>query len=340
MEKAFADSSHPDEIHKLVTGKSEDSENQAIQKFEHYLGHLENIGPFDLSVWHEEWRSSIRRLGEVIRDPGRYLNAISQKKLNGPSAGNEALEFIRSSIEINHLPPAEGRIRVEQLAREYPFNPEFRFMLARTLAEEGNYTESLNELKNALKSDPENDLFRETRINTEMKYLDSLIDSGNYESARDHVQALSSEPGFGNMKGAGSRLADYSRRIKDYSFMGNKIKELEAGFREKMHSELDHERRRLIELFGFFAAIVAFLLSTVSIGENFSFAEALYFLIALGLILILFVTAIFTLASPDRKVLVRDLKFWILVSGLVILFLLIINADSISKILEQLLRKS
>ena len=319
-----------------ITGK-----DKALEKFKSYLETVSHTGPFDPAHWGNDWRREILRFGECLKSqvPNQFLNIVDERLTSSSSSAREVMEFIKSGIDINFLPSAECKKRFVKLTQDFPFNPEFRYLLGVALVCEDDFVPALNEYKLALNIEPGNPAFLEARLTTELKYLDRLIEGSELETAETHIRNLVSERNFTSRGEIRSTLTDYSRRVQDYRIFQKKVKDLEVEFREKMHAELDHERRRLIEIFGFFAAIVAFLLSTVSIGENFSFVEALYFLIALGIILILFVTSVFTVFSTERIRLVKDTKFWILVAGLVLLLFLILKADSVSKIIEQLINK-
>jgi NADH:ubiquinone oxidoreductase subunit 6 (subunit J) len=105
-----------------------------------------------------------------------------------------------------------------------------------------------------------------------------------------------------------------------------------------MRKELNNERRRIIEILGFFSAIVAFILSTVSVAKNFSFLEATYFIISLGLILILFLIAISVLFSSKKKKerFYNKANFWILTISLVMILVYIILSEQLAEIVNKL----
>jgi tetratricopeptide (TPR) repeat protein len=329
-----------EEIIQLINEAKFVGENEALPKFKIYLDNIESIGAFDLTNWRIEWRKQIWKFGELFQNqnPNQFLNIINEKLKANTILNKEVIEFIKSGIDFNFLPTVEYKRSLEQLLQEYPLNPEFRYALGHCFSLEKDFQPALNEYKLALKIDPGNAVFRESRFNIEQQYLNKLIENGEYEVGYSYIQNLFSDIDFISCGQTRNTFVDFERRIKDLQLVQKKVTELEVEFKEKMHAELDHERRRLIEVLGFFAAIVVFILSTVSIGENFSFIEALYFLVALGIILILFVTSIYTIYSSDRTKLLSDKRFWILIIGLFLLFLLIIKAEPISKLLEQLIK--
>ena len=328
-----------DIIQLMVQGKIS-GENEAIQKFDLYLGTVGGLGTYDPSSWTIEWRNQIEKFGKIFKtqNPGQFLNIINDKLKSAATSNKEVLEYIKSRMNFYFLPNAECKTALEHLVLEYPFNPEFRNSLGNCFAIEENFLAALNEYKLALKFEPGNKSFRETRTDMEQQYLSKLIADGEYDAGERYIQNLLADDDFINSGENRKITVDLARRIKDHQLVQKKIKDLEVEFKTKMNAELDHERRRLIEIFGFFAAIIAFLLSTVSIGENFSFIEALYFIIALGIILILFVTTIYIMFSSERIKLLRNKVFWILIAGLFLMFLLIVEANPISKIIDQLLK--
>jgi Mn2+/Fe2+ NRAMP family transporter len=104
------------------------------------------------------------------------------------------------------------------------------------------------------------------------------------------------------------------------------MKSLEEQFEKNINHALDSDRKRIIEILGFFSAIIAFILSTVSIGKNYKYIEALNFMLGLGIILVLFaLTMSLFFNRNEKKLLYKDYKFWILIIALIAMLLLILT---------------
>jgi tetratricopeptide (TPR) repeat protein len=314
--------------------------NEALDKFAVYLETIQEIDSFEINNWPQDWRQKVWKLGAQFKEqnPQLFLKLIDEK-LSLPAIKNEeVLEFIRSEIAFNFLPDKECKRQIERLIGKYQLNPEFRHTLGHYYAREGDRLHAIEQYKLALKIEPSNKKYLTSRFNNEYYYLNQLISKGEYKTGQEYVKSIVKENFYIEAETIYyNSFIDIQTRISDHLIFQNKIVELENEFRNKMNEELTSERKRIIEILGFFSAIVAFILSTVSIGKNFSFIEAIYFLVALGLILILFSVSLSTLLNSTKTGLFKDAKFWILILGLILLFFFIIKADTISNIISQLI---
>ncbi len=86
-------------------------------------------------------------------------------------------------------------------------------------------------------------------------------------------------------------------RLKDSKQFESRLSSAENDFKQMIKTETEKESKRLIEILGFFSAIVAFILASVAISNPFSFEDALMFNISLGIILLIFVLVISLLFS-------------------------------------------
>jgi tetratricopeptide (TPR) repeat protein len=326
------------EIITLVKAKQITGENQALAKFTSYINIIEDIGPFNTNEWKADWRKVVYEFGEEFKStsPQLFLQIIDNKLSEEDTINKEAIEFIRSEIAINFLPDTECKKQLEKLIERFPLNPEFRHTLGHYYWNEKDGLKAIQQYKLAIKIDSTNNTFISSRFEMDQNYLNHLIGEGKFEIAHSHLTALFNEqfykpidPHYHNA------FVDFKCRLDDHSIFQKQLTSLASEFREKMHSELESERKRIIEVLGFFSAIVAFILATVSIGKSFSFLETVYFILALGIILILFAVTLSILFNSSKKKLFEDKKFWILVIGLFFMLLLIISTDTISVLVSK-----
>lgn len=301
--------------------------DEALDKFKIYLDTIQDIGSFNTVSWTQIWRKDVWAFGEQFKklNPQEFLQQLDNKLMSSTITNIEVLEFIRSEIAFNYLPDNECKKQIEILIERYPINSEFRH----TLGHYYNQNEKLKaiaEYKLALKIEAENKDYLKSRFNAENAYLNNLIAEGNYIIGQEYVKSVLNEVFYINRDVFyHNGFIDFQSRFSDHIIFQTKLKHLEEDFKTKIHSELDSERRRIIEVLGFFSAIVAFILSTVSIGNKYPFIQAIYFILALGIILILFAVALSTLFSSNKTTLLKDKKFWVLIIGLTLLFILIIT---------------
>ena len=133
-----------------------------------------------------------------------------------------------------------------------------------------------------------------------------------------------------------NKLYEVGLRIDDHIAFQQRLKILESDFKSKMTTELENERRRIVEVLGFFSGIIAFILSTVSIGKNFNFTQAIYFVISLGIVLILFTSSISVMLTENKGKYYKSPTFWLLTVGLIMTLLLILTTDNIATIVGNI----
>ncbi|MBW0176623.1 hypothetical protein [Sediminibacterium sp.] len=329
---------HLNDIIELVKAKKIVGENAALSKFTLYLDTVQSIGSFNLQNWRLDWRKKIWAFGELFKDlnPSVFLASLDDKLIAPAVTNKEVLEFIRSEIIVNFLPDNECKKQLENLIEKYPLNPEFRHTLGHYYGRENSYLLAISEYKLALKIEPSNSVYLKHRFSAEHSYLTRLIAEGEYQKGKEYLKLVFDENFYINMDATyHNGLVDFNARIDDHLIFQTKLKTMESDFKNKVKEELDNERKRIIEVLGFFSAIVAFILSTVSIGKNFSFLEATYFIVALGLILILFAITLSVLFSSKKAELIKDKKFWILIVGIILLFLFIQATEAIAKLFNS-----
>lgn len=332
-------SNHINDIIDLIKNNKIKGENEAVDKFKIYLETIQEIGPFNIENWRQDWRKKIWKFGEEFKksNPSDFLIIINELLNSSDIKNKEVLEFIRSEIIVNYLPDHECKKHLEVLIETYPLNPEFRNTLGHYFSREKQLPEAITQYKLAFKIDPKNQSFLNSCFSKDQNYLNYFLDNGQYDEGQKYLKTLYEDINYLN---AGTNIKstfhDFNRRFNDHLHFQKKLQSLEKEFQRKINSELDSERKRIVEILGFFSGIVAFILSTVSIGKNFSFLEAIYFIVALGLILILFNISLSVLFSSSKTNLFQDKKFWILTVSLILIFLFIIMSSSIAIILNKL----
>jgi tetratricopeptide (TPR) repeat protein len=324
----------------LVEAKKIHGPNNALIKFELYLGTIQSIGPYDKTHWRRNWRKSVWEFGALFEkiNPTEFVQKIEKTKGNNLSC-EEVIDFIHSEISCNFHSDDEGKVILEKMITKYPYNPEFRHSLGHIYRVEKKYQEAIAQYSLALKIEPADNDYLSARFNCEEDYLNECIAEGSYEDAENYISKIFEEEIYKkNSVTFHNSLIDFSRRIQDHKIFKKGLDRAEREFQKNMRKELNNERRRIIEILGFFSAIVAFILSTVSVAKNFSFLEATYFIISLGLILILFLIAISVLFSSKKKKerFYNKANFWILTISLVMILVYIILSEQLAEIVNKL----
>lgn len=325
---------HLNDIISLIKDEKIEGENGAIEKFKLYLEEIIEIGPFDKANWRQDWRKKVWKFGELFKNenPYQFIRLIDNKLLIEKV---EVIEFLRSEIIVNFLPDFECKKQLEILIESYPLNPEFRNTLGHYYSREKETLKAIEQYKIAHRLDLSNEEFQNSVFGADQLYLDELLEKSLYDDGHDYIDKLLDDKdyiAFGN--NVRKTLLDYKKRFTDYLTFEKKLKTIESDFKNKINTQLENERKRIVEILGFFSAIVAFILSTISIAKDFSFVEAVFFIIILAFMLIIFNITLSLLFTNSKISLLKDFRFWLLIISLISIIFFILCSYSISELLN------
>jgi len=281
-------------IIKLLDEGKINGDDGALEKFKTHISEVINIGRFNIAQWNLNWRNSVYDFGTKFPkvDPIDFLNVITDEKTDKNKDQQEVLDFYYSEIDFNSLPQETCTSRLEGFVAKYPYNPEFRHTLGHFFKRNKDYEKAIDQYKFALDKNENDKIFKDSLFNCYKEYLELLIDNSDYQKGYSICNDLVSKRVFWGNGVLHNYLIGLSERFKDYILLNQKIVDAEVSIKEIVAKETQKGQFKVIEILGFFTAIIAFIFSTVSIGKNFSFNEAIIFNISLGIILLLFVLVI------------------------------------------------
>jgi tetratricopeptide (TPR) repeat protein len=309
-----------DQLNVKVDQDQIEGPSNALEIFSQYLDAIQEIGEYSLINWNIGWRDSVYQFGVKFKNknPMKFISLIKEK-IAIVGSNKEVLNFFLSELYFNStLPRYERKSHIEELIRDFPNNPEFRQTYVSYLLPNEEFDKSFEQIKYALAIEPANNNYITTKFTIENAYLNYLIRKEEYQKAKDFVDPIVDEKYYGlDYFVFGNALIGFQSRIEDRATLVEKMKTLEQSIIDKARKEVEGERIKIVEIIGVFSAIIAFVLATVSIGKNFDFSEAIYFLVGLGLILILFTVSLSAMFSPSKEKSWKDWKFLVLILGLI-----------------------
>lgn len=278
-----------------------------------YLAESESLGTFDTTRWDQSWRSALLELVKDFKrkNPNPFL-LINEKRKAVSGSNKEIIEYHDAVFQFYFLPNEEFLSKNKKRIEDYPNNPEFRNLQAEALKVRGKYIEASPHYLQAIRLE-DNIMYKNNLFSSEYSRIQQYLRTGENEKAREHMSYLRSQTLFNQNQTWISILDTIENRVDDRQHLKNDLVNAMQVFK----NELEGERKKIIETVGLFSAIVAFILATVSIGINYPFKEAIFFLIALGAILILFAITISLLFTTSKKHIFKDIRFYLLIFILV-----------------------
>lgn len=313
------------EINKLIDEDKINGEGNALDKFKTHLDEIVEIGRFSKDEWKTKWRSAVYRFGEKFKDkdPIEFLNILKSKRKGLEKDKKELIDFYYSEIDGNSLPKDASALRFEKLVDKYPYNPEFRHTLGHFYSNKKKYKKAIEQYEFARLKDTDNQTYKKSMFSCYVKYLETFIDDSKYSQGLEICQNLIEKRIFWDTGIMHNYIIGLKERFKDYIILNEKIENAEQTIKEIVAKETQKGQMRIIEILGFFTAIIAFIFSTISIGKNFSFNEAIIFNISLGLTLLIFALIINLFFS---RVNVSRTDYRILIVIILVISLLLIVA--------------
>ncbi|WP_407428830.1 tetratricopeptide repeat protein [Arcticibacter sp.] len=270
-----------------------DGPDGAVELFKKHLDSVKSLGPFNREKWSENWRYEVYSLGKTFSgiSPAPFVAEIDKKLNDCQESEKEAFWFIKCELIYNFF-SQERAGHLADLVTKFPLNPEFRHNFGHCYSDRLEFEKAVEQYELAMKLDPGNEVFKKSIFVCHQEYLISLAEGEKFEEAKKYSIEFQSKPYYKSSFHYKNTFVDFTRNIEIQKRFKDKLTALETDFEKMVHTKFEEERKRVIELLGFFSAIMAFILTTVSVARSFSFIDAFFFVVALGIILIVFLTVI------------------------------------------------
>ena len=300
-------------------------------KFNNHLDNIKSISDYHKYKWQVNYCEKIYDIGKECLNPNVFevLNSVIEKKEE-----NEIFDFIRSEMFWNFF-EQDNFYNKEQLLKylkKYPNNPEFHHTYSHFLEKNNQLDRSMMELKFAIKlSNNKNYIW------TYLCRVKSIFNNLVAKDIKKAEEFFNKEKSFyydnvhfiSDIKLDGILLFNnINDRINDYI---NTSKIIE-NFQREIENTVQIQQRKIIEILGVFSAIVAFILTNISMAlKSLSVKEMLTLMFGMAIILLIFTISISFLFGKryrynNRFSFLKNIKFWaIIFLFLVLLFLIYKN---------------
>lgn len=315
------------EVEEIIKKINSGFEEEALDLFNGLLNNIPENSMY--SKWTEQWIKKIYEFGSIFskKNPEVYFSAISDFILKEENKSKkEVTDFIYSEIAWNYFSEDKTYIRNElkELKKKHPLNPEFYHSYSHVLENDGNYTESLKTLEQAIKIDP-CERFINTYINRTRTAFNNCITRNRIRDAEkilnNTIATFNSLPNRSKYVIYTNMLPALEDRLSDHKVIQEKISQID----EIIVKRTEALRNRFISMLGVFAAIISFILVTTNIAiSNLKVKEIMLLMLAMADVLIIFVLSIdyvFYVRRNRRTFFefIKDKQFW----GIVILVILL-----------------
>ncbi len=297
-------------------------EDGALHSFEVYLDTIIQRELFSVSKWPIRWRRSFRSFFRVfVNDHSAaklFLRVINKKlEITDNVDHREPCYFLKLGI-LYYINDDEKYQKVTDLAKnlvkQYPQNSEFLIFCAKCLSRRGDTAKALSFMKNAMRMEGYPDDFLSDILDVETKYFEELIQDENFDAAEtflSQMQEYYESHFFGaEWEFIRRQLILFKSRLSDHRQVSKELYKVN----EIILLRAERERRRLVEVWGVFGAILTFIIVNMQIAISFTFQEAFWLMMTMGSFLLIFAVVISILfSSKDSKMpFYLNSRFWIM----------------------------
>lgn len=296
-----------------------------------HLDCIKDIGPYDQTLWTEEYCEQIYKLGNLCADPKIF--SIFNNILNG-RGGIEIYDFIRSEVVWNFFEQENSYNKdlLRDFINKYPGNPEFHHTYSLFLEKNNSLDKSMFELKQAMRLGGYKKNFIVTYRKMISLTFNHFLDKKSVDEAEKFFieeKKFVIENDYLNSSFRADLvilLNSMEDRIKDHRMIANKI----SFFQKDIENTIQIQQRSVIEILGLFSAIIAFILTNINISvQNLSLKEMLILMFGMSLVLLIFVISTSYLFGKRYRYttklsFIRNLKFWSIIALFILLIIMVI----------------
>lgn len=329
------------EITQLIQA-NKGNDKTTIDQIKEYLRNIKSLGSFSPENWKQEWRKAIYKFGEEFKEksPENVFNCINEEiNLSKEQSEIEVLEFIKSEIFLNFFTLDESIDYLLEVSNKFNLNPDFKNSLAILYDAQGNQQLYCKYQKQAIKIEKNNTDWLESIYHKEYNIGKELIKKKKHKEANKFIQDIIDSNFYKNY-----RSQDYQnyfiflqQRNDDQLLIENKLAEIDKASKIEINNLFEKSRLKIIEILGFFTAIIAFIFGAITITVKTELTSALILTTSFGLIMLIFTLALSIVFINTDKELMRDKRFWTLIIILLINISLIFLASPLTRFLKTIM---
>lgn len=307
---------------KLKNGQRE----EAYELLSRYLPNLKEKNDFNPIRWTISWRRAIYELGKEIAKIN-YQDFIESLEIwrdqQDGRKEKEPYDFVISEIyaNIDAWNSDQKVCYFQELIEKYPMNPEFWHDKGIYIRGENSIIEAIECLKRAYEIEKGNTMFQLDWANMVKHYIDSLLQTKNYQEAHKYAEEICKNKGISEeLKNIFVLILD---RIKDAERIDKQLASSKTEVENYAKGIIQKSQFKTIEILSIFTAIIAVVFSTITIAQNYTFHEALALFVSLALLLLVFLCVVHLLFAEHSRSVIMLMTIVVLLSMLFVIVTII-----------------
>lgn len=325
----------------IIINQEKEISPVTIESIKNYLISIKELGKFSPSSWNHEWRKAIYKFGEHFKvlSPEKLFDVLDELISTSSSEFEiEVLEFVKIEVFLNFFTSDETIEYLENLVSRFRLNPEFKVSLAIFYLKEGKNELYSNYLRQALKLDKKNKDWLDSIYKHEYSHGKELIGKKKHEEADSYIQGIIDSKFYEDYYSSEYQnfFIFLKQRNDDQLLIENKLSDIQNSSKILIDDLFDKSRVKIIEILGFFTAIIAFIFGAVTISISLDLSSALILMCSFGFAMIVFILAISLAFTRPQTTIFKDKRMWVLIVILLINISLIFLSPRLVQIIDAL----
>lgn len=291
--------------------------DDACEKFKILVNVIGNLDKYNKSTWDikqtQKWWLFFDFLGKY-QFVTSYISIIETNLQNCDLSEVEALEFLRIELIWSATDdPILVKDKILNLLNIYPYNLEFSHTAAHVLArDKKTYFDAIKLYRKCINAwGTQHSSLISQLYNFEINIFRNTLEEGDYLHAEKQLDLIISYSFYKNNPMFNNASLIHRERLKDRKFTEATAKKIERELKRAVVAESEVQNKKNIEQLGVFSAIITFIITAAASAFSSEKSMTPLILIAIGLILILFITTI-SLLHFRPKSLLKDFRFYLL----------------------------
>ncbi|HCM0980217.1 TPA: hypothetical protein ACF35C_004645, partial [Vibrio parahaemolyticus] len=312
----------------ILNGCIESGSYDEIQgAFDEFIDSFVKIGSYNKITWSVTWT---RRIWDYSEELAKYQHIssfivkIKQRLINSDLDEKEPLEFLLLELQgavVNNI----NLIKKQAIrcANEYPYNIEFVQILAHALMQSKKKSDNFEAIHHYRKCVVEwggayNDLIKYL-FNKELSIFKKTLSSGEYLEAEKQLDHIMSFTPYQKNPLSQNTMLIFKDRLMDRKHTEAINAKTTREIKESIKEEYSSQSKKNIEQLGVFSAVITFIITAAASAFNSKNENVPLLIMAIGLILILFMSTISLFNEKDKKFF-SDYRFYIVIGYLMLSF--------------------
>ncbi len=313
-------------VRELISASPVKNRDSIKENFYSVIEAFKDLGGYNPRDWNCQFTSQCWEDFYIISTyefKSELISSLATAISEAPVNELEALKYLEIEIKWTNafdLEPDAFLKELERLIEQYPENAEFIYMKGHFYGcsdDEKSKEKAINQYRNCFRKWKSEHRFIPSAAirlcaNLELNYIDTLIETEDFDSAKDACMSFRKCGFYTSAKDLNITGVMLSR-IDDRKILNERLLMVADESSKAIAKQADIQNKKSLEQLGLFSAIITFIITAAIATLYKGDAQyGLYYLIAIGAILMAFVSTLCIFITKPTKPFYKDIRIFVL----------------------------